>query len=336
VVRHPAAQQKEKKMAGKEEVAGDSERGQKSKYLTQAEGGVLDTDEGYQPITDGSPEKGIFNIVGGYLDDDGVVHTEVQLRAMTGHEEDLLSNDAVPFFSRMTGVLSQCCERFGMFTEKPQIIKAIRGLPAGSRQHLLICLRRVSHWRTTKDIYDMKVECPKCGHDSDFKIDLSDLEPYEMEDPTVRTFDGKLPETGFDYSWRVTSFDQDQILSAVIQNDMAQHEMFTWSILIRLTMLNGMKVDVRPSEVIDPDKGKMLKNPARRVAEIRQTIKNLPVNDRQHLRDEFMKHEPGIETDIDFECPKCKKPFVGRLDLGQRSFFFPSAQRKHSNRRSFT
>lgn len=42
-------------MAGKDEVAdGGGERGQKSKYLSQAEGGILDTDDGYQPITDGA------------------------------------------------------------------------------------------------------------------------------------------------------------------------------------------------------------------------------------------------------------------------------------------
>lgn len=323
-----APQQQEQAMGG--------ERGEKSRFLSQAEGGILDTNEGgYEPITDAAPEAGVYSIVGGYLDPDGKVHTQVQMRAMTGHEEDLLSNDNVPFFQRMTGVLSQCCVRFGDFTEKGKIITAIRGLPAGSRQHLLICLRRVSHWRTTKDIYEMKVECPKCGKDTDYKVNLADLDLYEMEDPTKRIFEGKMP-SGAEYVWAITGFEQDEILSAIVKNEMTEHELLTWSILIRLTSLNGEKVCVRPHEVIDEDKGKLRKNIDRRVLALRQKVKNLEVNDRQYLRDEFMNHEPGVETDLEFSCPSCKKEFIGRLDLGQRSFFFPSARSTRSNRRSFT
>ncbi len=322
-------------MAGNEEAAG-GERGQKSKHLTQAEGGVLDEGEGYVPLTEGVSEQGVFQLVGGYLDSDGVVHKEVHLRAMSGHEEDLLSNDSVPFFQRMTGILSQCCIRIGTIEDRGQIIKAIRGLPAGSRQHLLICLRRASHWRTTKDYYDMKVECPKCEKDSDFKVNLGTLDTYEMPDATKRVFEGELPDAKIEYVWKITSFEQDEILSAITQSETAHHELLTWSILIRLVSLGGDKVEVKPSEVVDQTTGQLLKTFPKRILEMRQKIKNLTTDDRQFFRDEFMEHEPGVETDIDFKCPKCKKEFVGRLDLGQRSFFFPSGRQKRSNRRSFT
>jgi len=322
-------------MANETETTG-GESGEKSKYLTQAEGGVLDESDGYEPITEGVSEQGIFQLVGGYLDSNGVVHSEVHLRAMSGHEEDLLSNDDVPFFARMTGILSQCCLRIGTIEDRPGIIKAIRGLPAGSRQHLLICLRRASHWRTTKDQYDMKVECPKCEKDSDYKVNLSTLDLYDMPDPLVRVHEGKLPDSGIPYTWTITSFDQDEIISTVVQNEKAQHEILTWSILIRLNTIGEEKVDVLPTEVIDRSNGTMLKVFPKRLADLRQKIKNLSTSDRQYLRDEFMQHEPGVETDIDFKCPKCKKEFQGRLDLGQRSFFFPSAPRTRSNRRSFT
>lgn len=314
------------------------ERGEKSRFLTQAEGGILDTSEGYEYVTEGAPEQGLFRIVGGYLDEDGVVHDEVHLRAMSGNEEDLLGNDAIPFFRRMTGVLAQCCVRIGTLTDRQQVIKAIRGLPAGARQHLLVCLRRTSHWRATKDIYDMKVECPKCGKDSSYKINLAELELYQMPDPKQRAFHGKLPETGFDYHWAITTFDQDEILSAVVQDEKIQSELLTWSILIRLVRLNGTDFAVKPDEVIDLDSGKLRKNLDRRVAELRLMVKNLPTGDRQYLRDEFMAHEPGIENEIEMECPSpgCKKEFLGRLDFSQRDFFFPSATRKRSKRRSFT
>jgi|GEM_PF-1500035 len=312
------------------------ERGEKSKYLSQTEGGILDNSDDHDTVTDGVPEQGIFRIVGGYLDHEGVIHDEVHLRAMSGNEEDLLGNDSIPFFRRMTGVLSQCCLRIGTLTERPQVIQAIRGLPAGARQHLLVCLRRTTHWRKTKDIYDMNVECPKCEKDSTFKIDLSELELYHMPDATKRVFSGVLPDSGLQYTWAITSFDQDEILSAVAQSEQIQNEQLTWSILIRLVSLGGVDYVVKPEEVIDVATGKLLKNPERRTAGLRLTVKNLSSGDRQHLRDEFLTHEPGIESDVDFQCPRCRKDFVGRLDFAQRDFFFPSAIRKRSKRRSFT
>ena len=314
----------------------ENERGTKSKYMTQAEGGILDDSEGYSPLTDGASEQGVFQIVGGYMDPDGVVHKEVHLRALSGHEEDLLSNDKIPFFQRITSIITACTKRIGTIEDRGQVIKAIRGLPAGSRQHLLICLRRTSHWRTTKDMYEMKVECPSCSKDSDFQVDLSTLELYEMPKDNVRAFSGVLPDSGRDYSWKITSFDQDEILSAVAQSEKNQSDLLTWSIAIRLESLNGSQDTLRPADVIDRSTGKLLTKFNEKVLALREEIKSMTTGDRQHLRDQFMENEPGIETDIDFACPHCKKEFIGRLDLGQRSFFFPSAAHKRSNRRSFT
>lgn len=327
-------------MTGENQAATQGgERGQKSKPLSEAEGGILDQSEGYEMITTGVPEKGAYTLVGGYLekkpDGESVLHNKVFLRAMSGHEEDLLSNDGVPFFTRMTGILAQCCERIGDFVDRKDVIRAIRGLPAGSRQHLLICLRRTSHWRATKDIYDMKVECPKCEKVSSHKVNLADLERFEMPDPLVRMFEETLPDSGKKVVWRITESDQDEIISAVVKHETAQAELLTWSILIRLVQFDGETIEVKPGEVVDPENGNLLKNFPKRVLELRQAIKNLSVDDRQYLRDRFEENEPGIDTDLDFKCPKCKREFLGRLDLGQRSFFFPSGTQKRSKRRSF-
>lgn len=328
---------------------GNMERGTPSPGLSErlkeaksiSEGGVLDDSPGYEPITIGTPERGVYKIVGGYLEEfaDGrapVLHNEVEMRAMSGHEEDLLSNDAVPFFRRMTGILAQCCVRIGTMTSRPEIIRAINGLPAGSRQHLLVCLRRTSHWRVTKDIYDMTVECPKCEKDSSHKVNLSELELFESADPFKRVFEETLPESGQKVVWHVTKSEEDEIISAVVKNEQVRSELLTWSILIRVKSLNDMPITVRADDCVDPNTGNLKKPLPAKILELRQALKNLSTGDRQYLRDRFMENEPGIDTDLDFTCGKCRKEFSGRLDLGQRSFFFPSETRTRSNKRSFT
>ncbi len=307
-----------------------------------AEGGILDESPGFEPLTIGVPEKGAFRLVGGYLETfaDGrepVIHRDIELRAMSGHEEDLLSNDSIPFFRRMTSILAQCCTRIGTHVDRPGIVRAIHGLPAGSRQHLLVCLRRTSHYRATKDIYDMVVECPKCGKDANHKVDLSGLEQYEMPDPFKRVFEDTLPDSNQKVVWRITEAPEDEIISAVVKHDTAQNELLTWSILIRVKSVDGQAISMRPDDVVDPDSGTMKRLPAK-ILELRQQIKNWSTGDRQFLRDRFMENEPGIDVDLDFTCsnPMCKKEFAGRLDVGQKGFFFPSATRTRSNRRSFT
>ena len=128
-------------MAGKEaaaEAPTGGERGEKSKYLTHAEGGVLDTSEGYEQLTEGAPEIGVYTIVGGYLDDEGKLHNQVQLRAMSGHEEDLLSNDAVPFFVRMTpagaleiALLALTAALLGLYVAIRRPACSVKGATAG-------------------------------------------------------------------------------------------------------------------------------------------------------------------------------------------------------------
>lgn len=326
-----------------------NERGTPSPQLAEVlkgakrieEGGVLDESPGYEPITTGVPERGVFKIVGGYLEEfadgrDPVLHNEVEMRAMTGHEEDLLSNDSVPFFRRMTGILAQCCVRIGTLTKRDEIIRAINNLPVGSRQHLLVCLRRTSHWRQTKDIYDMTVECPKCEKDSSHKVNLADLALFEMPDPRKRVFEETLPDSGHKVVWHITKSEEDEIISAVVKHEQVRSELLTWSILIRVKAINGMPISVRADDVVDPATGNLKKPLPPKILELRQAIKNMTTGDRDYLRDRFMDNEPGVDTDLDFQCPKCRKEFGGRLDLGQRSFFFPSGTRTRSNRRSFT
>lgn len=314
-----------------------TENGTPSPYLTQAQGGVLDTGEGgYQTLTSGVPEKGTFRIVGGYFDEEsGEVHNDVELRAMSGHEEDLLGNRSVPVTQRMTGIMSSCTVRIGNITDRGEISKIVHKLPTGSRTHLLICLRRTTHWKRTKDIYDMDVRCPnqRCSKVGSYKVDLSELDTWEMEDPTKRHYNLTLDDSGGDVVWKIPTGAEDQIL-AIVAASASEAEILTYSILVRLVSIDGNRVEMRVGDFLDTNHRKL------KLSKLAQKqllwTKNLSVNDREQFREQFEAKEPGVDTELEFECKHCHQEFLGALNVAQDTFFFPSATSKRSKRRSST
>ena len=164
-----------------------SSRGSPSQGL--ADSGLIGDDVSssgdYESITDAAAESGVFTLVGGYLDDDGEIHREIRLRSMSGDEEDMLGNQGIHILERMGTILSSCIERLGTITDKGKIAQAVSRLPLGSRTHALVCLRRVTHWKRTKDIYEMDVRCPirACERVGSYNVNLAELDTYDMPEP---------------------------------------------------------------------------------------------------------------------------------------------------------
>lgn len=311
-------------------------RGKPSPFMTAAmeDAGVLDTSPGYESATDGAPERGIFHIVGGYLDDAGEVHTEVELRAISGEEEDLLGNRAVPVIERFNTILASCTKRIGTIVDTAQVRLAINRLPGGSRIHLLICLRRTSHWLKTKDMYDMSIDCPKCEVENSYTLDLGKLDRYEMENPKTRTFDVTLPYTKQEAVWRVATAQQEHVMGMVA--DTNESEYLTAMIVVRMVSVDDEDLRLTMADLLTEDRKQLRLSPKGKVAWA--WAKKLQSGDRDELREQFMRHEPGVDVDLNFKCksPKCGKSFKSKLDVAQEAFFFPSATYRRSKQKSST
>jgi hypothetical protein len=297
-------------------------------------GGVLEVEsEGstYQGVTDPSPERGVFEIVGGYVDGEGELHTSVELRSITGDEEDMLANDSMSPNQRMNAIMSSCVKRLGTITDRGQIAKAINSLPNGSRTHLLVCLKRTSHWRRTKDIYEMGLECPRCSNDATYAVNLGELETYDMPDPKKRVYDVELPDAGVTYSWKILSSREDEVLTVIAGDTDEDRKILTYSILVRLSAIDGEPVSLGVSDFLDSSHKKL--RLSKKAEALFRQVASLGADDREDLRESFLDNEPGIDLDLDVDCKHCKKPFKAGLDVSQRSFFFPSATSRRSKRR---
>jgi len=321
------------------------ERGTPSKSLKEAmergksSGRGIAVDEGgsdYERITNASPEKGLFTLVGGYVDDEGELHNEVELRAMTGHEEDMLGNRGVPMVQRMDSVMGNCTLKVGALTDKGSIHRAVQRMPSGSRTHLLICQRIAGHWKTEKDVYEMEVRCPArntCGKIGYYKLNLLDLDLFEPEDPTQLLHKTVLPYSEDEVVWHTMTGTEDRIMQAVSDAGVGgESSALSYSILARIREWNGEGVSLDMRDFVTSGKKPKLKL-SREAKELLLRVKNLVTGDRDHLRGEFEDKEPGVEVDIEIECQHCGLEYVARLDVNQEAFFFPRASSTRSKRR---
>lgn len=302
--------------------------------LSIEEGGILDTSEAPESVTEAVPERGIYRIVGGYMDRDGVIHNEVELRAMTGHEEDLLGNTSMSVVPRMNGILSQCCVRFGTLTDRGDIVRAVQALPSGSRTHMLILLRVTSHWHTEKDRYDMEMQCPDeaCRHRGFYSLRLLEMDTFDWPEPGVTEVTTDLRAANIRVRWKFLDARADHFLSVL--GSASEAEFLTYAIVVRLLEWDGVNVGLTENDLLDSSGRKMRLN--RRAKELILRVKNLSSEDREALRASFLEHEPGVDTDLELDCEKCGSEFTGRLDVTQRSFFFPRATSARSKRRRTT
>jgi len=324
---------------------GDKETGKPSPQLERlraavekgkAEGGIIQMDETpeYETLTDAKPERGVYNLVGGYIDRDGVLHKEVEIEAMGGDEEDLLGNRRVPIVLRLNSILSRVVTRLGTITDRGLISRAVTDMPIGTRQHLLIAMRVTSHWLSEKDLYRFMGRCPTCRHEFEYTINLLSLEHYEPEDPSKQLYEVELPHSKATAEWRVLPGEWDHALDVLRRNKEMGSDFLTHAIMGRIVSVNGEKIDLSVSDVLTPDKKKA--KLTKRAKQVMKWAKKAKVVDRETLRASFLEHEPGVDTDIECECKneRCGSTFYTPLDLGQEAFFFPQTTSMRSKTRS--
>ena len=150
--------------------------------------------QGGDHYLDPKPTQDIFTLPCGYVDESGTLHQKVQLREMTGVEEEILAGKG-EVTARLNRVIANCIVSLG--EDLPGDLRLVKKLTVVDRVFLLIALRRVS----LGDDYGMKIKCPACSEESNFRVDLSGLEVRHMEDPTKRRFEGNLPSGG-SLSWQ--------------------------------------------------------------------------------------------------------------------------------------
>lgn len=242
-----------------------------------------------------------FTLPCGYLDDDGNVHTDVEVREMTGEEEEILAARNMPVTKKINKILSRCTLALGDL-RPPMVERVIPDLTQGDRVFLLFAIRRAS----LGDEMPFQSNCPQCNTESQLVVDLSELEVKQMEDPRIRTYETTLPKSGKLVRMKVLTGRGEEAISKASNKG---KDIITTAIFCRIDSFDGNPVTMKD-------------------------LKKLSIADRNHLRDIWEEKEGGVDTEIEIECPACDHEYSTELDIGQQGFFNPSAALKSWKKKS--
>jgi len=236
----------------------------------------------------------------GYIDGEAV-HASAVVREMRGHEEDILAGSG-PVSARMNAIIGNCLIGVGSISEPSKLRGIVERLMAPDRMALLIAIRRAS----LGDKFDAHVVCPLCKGEQHVTLDLKEVETVPMPDRMTREKTSALP-SGIEIVWHVLTNDDEEWLT---EKRKKKVDLLTLGLLARIDMVNG--------DDIDRSQG------YRRAV---SAVKDLSMRDRTALRAIFEKEEGKVDTNVTFECsnPDCGHEWSGKMDIGQRGFFFPSA-----------
>lgn len=225
----------------------------------------------------------------GYVQN-GSALDEVEIRAMTGVEEDILSDDKLPMVHRLNEMVLNCIERIGSVTDKAKIKEMYPKLSSEDQYALMVALRAIS----VKPTYDLETDCPSCGVPVSINdIDLNSLQirpakkdglPIEVTLPSGRKAKVKV------------MLIEDSIKNAELR--LQGEARMSVAVLARLTELDGK------SPTLDD-------------------VRGLLFADRVRLRNLFDELEGGIENEFKVTCPQCKRTFTEMLDIARPEFFAP-------------
>ena len=244
-------------------------------------------------ISDAKSGVGIFDLPCGYLDTDGTLHTEIEIREMTGEEEDLLASSKIKSSKRMNGLMSGCINRLGTITDKGKIATIVPNLLIGDRVFILFAIRRVSFG----DMYNVKETCEHCNKIGSYDVNLDALSVVKMNEPTKRRFSEVL-KSCLTVKYHLPTGADEQAISDLLSDG----EELSAYILMRLDEIDGKRVSLKQ-------------------------VKQMRSKDRNELRTLFAKHEGGVDTSMEFECSSCSNVFKKDLKI-DAGFFFPSLIQK--------
>lgn len=235
----------------------------------------------------------VFNLPYGYLDPDGVIHAEAEIREMTGEEEDIIADGRSPIISRIDRLMARCLKRIGNVTDAGRITLIVRDLAMPDRLRLLIGIRVLS----VGPEYHYKAKCQECDSENRFTTLLDTLQVKYPEDRGKRQHVVTLP-SGLTAKFHLLTGKDEGKLTASRRDP---KDTLSAAILVRLEELNGKPPDMA-------------------------AVKRLGMRDRHALRTAFGRIENCIETSADLTCPSCANEFKAEIDFGQGGFFIPATE----------
>ena len=216
---------------------------------------------------------------------------KVEMKYMSAAEEDILSNFGyIEDGTLIDRLLKSMVVQRGIYDD----------LILGDQAALLYAARVLGFGGE----YTFKATCPKCGTESEFKVDLQDLEttgdPDKLNPENV--YETVLPVSGYTVKFKLLTVKDDRQAARAIQG-------------AKKVGGNPVVSEMLRQAVIEVEGGKI---------KIGEFIPHgLAIRDSKHLQKEMNKRMPGVKTEVELTCPVCGELFSRTLPI-QANFFYPT------------
>jgi len=239
----------------------------------------------------------------GYVDASGKVHKTVELKGMSGFEDEIMDTLDLTVTDKISKVLSESITKLGDITDKKVIEAAISDklpntelpLTAQDRLASVLFLRR----KTLGDFYYFEKKCPKCNFlNENQKKDLKTLNIKAVQAPNKRKVKVTLPKSKKVAVLKVVTATTEEQISK-LKFDLK--DVKTLAILARLDSLDGVTI----------------KNDDTTLDQNIALLKALPTPDRLYLMNVYRLMEGDIDTNVTIRCggKECGKTLEFPLDL---------------------
>lgn len=245
----------------------------------------------------------VFELPCGFVSEEGGFFPYLEVREMTGAEEDILSDRRkVKNGSAINQLLASCCKLLADQDGNAKLDiteEMARAMTQGDRMAALLWVRKVSYG--DKYVFTLKCSNDSCSKKNTFELLLSTLDLVKMKEPLKRVYDVSLPSSKDTVTFKISTGVEEQKMERMREQNSGKEA--TINLAARLVSVNGKTVN--PIEYL--------------VA--------LTVTDRDAYRKAVEAVEGGIKTRIegpDFECRSCGQDLSTDLPI-QESFFSPTS-----------
>lgn len=230
-------------------------------------------------VLDATSSVGLIDLPCGYLDHDGTLHTDAEVREISGVEEDMLGGRS-SYAKKLGELLVRCTTRIGPYTDKKDLRRIVGEMLVGDRVQLLLQIRIV----TFGPMYSVYEMCPKCEKTGPpYSIDLADLTVVKMPTPRSRVRELVLPRSKKKVKVQFMTGAMEEALSVEFAKIAKKDP--------KDPLLSGRSLGLAPRiKEIDGKTAKV------------EDVQALSMPDRQFLYAYFDKEEGGVDTTGEYEC----------------------------------
>lgn len=223
---------------------------------------------------------------------------DVQYRAMTAKEEDILMSPALVKSGKVISELIKSC-----LTDKRI---DVRTLLSGDQQAIMLGIRMSGYG----NLYEPKFACPKCEVSSVTQIDLADFDIRPLEiapvEPGQNLFVFDLPLTKKKIHFKFLTVAEEE--ASVRAAEMKKKKGIKKDNLVTTQLMNSIVA-------VDGDQAQ---------GYIAKFVQHMPARDSHALRQYILKNQPSVETKFDFLCDNCEH--YEKADMPMTiEFFWPGS-----------